>query len=114
MNKKGFITIYGLIVMQVVLAFSSYLIYTLQSYAKSYTYDKKLHYTELYTIQKVKTDFYNYEEENEEYDYLGYRVHLTYDDITCFIHIYQNGEEKISSKLVYDDIECFIVSYEYV
>lgn len=114
MNKKGFVTIYGLVVMQIVLSFTSYLTFVLKSYAKSYKLEKDLHYTEIYTIQKVKTDLYEYEEQNGTFMYEGYKIHLTYDDITCYIQIYENGVCKINSVLEYDDIDCYIVSYKYV
>lgn len=113
MNKKGFITIYGVFLLNLLLPFN---LMILESVKTSYLYhkDHTIDFVEIHTINKVKKDLLNYEEENEQYTYLGYDVNLQYDDITCYILISDKNEIKIASILVFDDIEEEVVSYTYL
>lgn len=113
MNNKGFITIYGVLLLNLLLPFTMMI---LESVKTSYLYhqDHTIDFVEIHTINKVKKDLLNYEEENEEYTYLGYDINLQYDDITCYILISKESGVKLSSVLVYDDIEEEVVSYTYL
>lgn len=113
MNNKGFITIYGVFLLNLLLPFTTMIIEKVKT---SYLYhqDHTIDFVEIHSIHKVKNDLLNYEEENEEFTYLGYDVDLQYDDITCYILISDKTGIKLSSVLVFDDIEEEVVSYTYL
>lgn len=113
MNNKGFITIYGVFLLNLLLPFTMMI---LEDVKTSYLYhqDHTIDFVEIHVINKVKTDLLNYEEEDEKYTYLSYDIDLHYDDITCYILISFNNEVKLSSVLVFDDIEEEVVSYTYL
>lgn len=113
MNKQGFITIYGIMLLNLILPFSMMLI---EQAKTSYLYhqDRTLDFVEIQAINKVKRELLAYEEENQTYSFLDYEIALVYEDITCYIHIYQDATLLLSSILEFDDINEEVVSYTYV
>lgn len=76
--------------------------------------DNTLSCVEIYAINKAKIDLLNYEEEEENVEYLGHEIELIYDDITCFITIKKDGQVKISSCLEWDDVDNVVTNYSYI
>lgn len=113
MNNKGFITIYGILLLNLVLPFSSMLIECLKT-TYLYHQDNVVDYAEIHTINKVKKDLLAYEESDETFSYLDYDIDLRYEDITCYIKIYKQEKLIINAVLVFDDIEEEIESYTYI
>lgn len=113
MNKKGFIAIYGVLLLNMLLPFTLMLLEKVKI-AYIYHQENTIDFVEIHVIDKVKKDLLAYEEEDEQFSYLGYDVDLQYEDITCHILIYDKNEIVISSVLVFDDIEEEFVSYTYL
>lgn len=113
MNNKGFIAIYGIYLLNLVLPFSMMLIECLKT---SYLYhqDNTIDFVEIHTINKVKKDLLAYEESDETFSYLDYDVELNYEDITCYIKISKQAKLMINAVLEFDDIEEEIRSYTYI
>lgn len=114
MNNRGFITIYGIILLNAVLVFEGMLINKMNamSYYKQNNID--LWYAELYVIHTVKEELLNYEEEDREFTYLDFTIQLEYDDIVCIYTIEKNGIVLLRARLEFDDINEEYVSYEYL
>lgn len=113
-NNRGFITIYGIILLNAVLVFEGMLINKMNamSYYKQNNID--LWYAELYVIHTVKEELLNYEEEDREFTYLDFTIQLEYDDIVCIYTIEKNGIVLLRARLEFDDINEEYVSYEYL
>lgn len=113
-NKNGFMSVYGLCILQVVLLFSSVYTNILKYELKNIHINEDIHYVELYAIQTVKKELLAYEEKDQTLTYLGFDILLDYEDITCYITIIKNGCIVLSSCLEWDDINNNVVNYGYV
>ncbi|NBK99681.1 MAG: hypothetical protein EOM50_17045 [Erysipelotrichia bacterium] len=112
MNKKGFISIYGALLLSISLSFSAMLL-TMVKTSYLYHQDRTLTFVELKVIHKIKQDLLNYEESDEQFTYMNYDISLHYEDITCYIQINKQQVPQLKAKLVFDDIEEVVVSYTY-
>lgn len=113
-NNKGFFTLYGLILLQIILVFTSAVLISMKGTIHVLKSDNTLDCVELYAINKAKLDLLNYEEEEESIAYLGYEIEFVYDDITCYITIKKDEQIKISSCLEWDDVENVVTNYSYI
>lgn len=112
--SKGFISIYGLFIFQLVIVYTN-CIYTfvLLSYETN-KLNVELQSIEIQVIKKVVEDYENYEEKNEIYSIDLYTVQLDYDDLSCIIKISKDDEIQLLSNLIYDDYDLFVESYTYI
>lgn len=113
-SKKGFLSIYALTILPLVLTVSSVFIFIMQSQINALQMKQSLHLCEIYAIQVVKNELINYEEENKVISYDQYEVEIEYEDIKAYIKIKEQGIVQIYSLLVWDDIENVVVKYEYL
>ena len=112
-NKKGFLSMYALTILPVILVIISTLTYTIDKHVENQKINNSLHLCEIYTINYVKKALYTYQEEDVELLYDGYKIKLLYEDIICFITILKEDEIVLKSILEWDDIENVVVSYTY-
>ena len=139
MNKKGFISIYGIMLLSICMGFTSMLYVKAKSIRVE---NENLAYAELYAIHQIKLSMRSYEEDTEEifeeeesFDeledeemvdeeeivvevkelyYDSFRILITPEIESYTIQIYDGGQLKIYSQLRYDSSNHKIISYDYL
>lgn len=138
MNKKGFISIYGIMLLSICMGFTSMLYVKAKSIRVE---NENLAYAELYAIHQIKLSMVTYEEdteemfEEEEFDefedeevfdeeeiveedkelyYEGFKIIITPELESYTIQIYDNDQLKIYSQLRYDPSNHKIIGYDYL
>lgn len=111
-SNKGFFSVFGIIVLGHVLVLSTLIILMMKNNLYALKADEFI-FTEIYTINKIKKDYTNYEEENETFTYKDDEVSLVYDDLACYITYRDSRNKIIKAVLIFDDIDLFIRDYYY-
>ncbi|MDQ0362953.1 hypothetical protein [Breznakia pachnodae] len=134
MNKKGFISIYGIMLLSICMGFTSMLYVKAKSIRVE---NENLAYAELYAIHQIKLSMRSYEEDTEEifeeeesFDefedeeeivveakelyYDSFKILITPEIESYTIQIYDGGQLKIYSQLRYDSSNHKIISYDYL
>lgn len=139
MNKKGFISIYGIMLLSICMGFTSMLYVKAKSIRVE---NENLAYAELYAIHQIKLSIVSYEEDTEEIIedeedfnefedeevideeeivvevkelyYEGFKILITPEIEAYNIQIYDGSQLKIYSQLRYDLSNHKIISYDYL
>lgn len=130
MNKKGFISIYGIMLLSICMGFTSMLYVKAKSIRVE---NENLAYAELYAIHQIKLSIVSYEEDTEEIIedeevideeeivvevkemyYEGFKILITPEIEVYNIQIYDGSQLKIYSQLRYDLSNHKIISYDYL
>lgn len=113
-TKKGFINMYGLLLLSVTFSFLAYVYGHIKSVSYMKKQDADLLYAEIYAIRTIEAELLAYEEENHDIYYKDYTITLSYDDITCEFTIHKDDKIYLKARAVYDDIDEMFVSYTYL
>ena len=103
-TKKGFITLYFLSLLMLIIAFScSYLrsINNYLYYRESLDAFRRMNNAEVLTVMRIKKAFDDYSEQDETLTYKGCIIDITYDGLNAEIAISYNGYLRERS-LTYD------------
>lgn len=110
-SKKGFVSIYGVIILNLCLSFVFMLTQRIKAQVIQ---NENLSYAELYSIKKVKENIANEDKKDGNLGFLDYQITLKYDHNNCHIVIMEDGKIVLESALLYDELNNCIVSYEYI
>lgn len=110
MWNKGYVSIYGILILALVLSFTSYFYVSIQSVAIQNT---DFQMAEFYTILYIKHAYMEYEEEDVTLTYEDFDIEITYEDMIATAKI-SKDDKTLSFQLEFDDIEECVSSFEYV
>lgn len=113
-SKKGFLSMYGLTILPLVLTIASVLLFNIKHQWNALNLNQTIHMCEIYAIQLVKDELLAYEESDKQIQYLGYDIEIQYEDITAYIKIKKDENMYLHSCLIWDDIENVVVDYTYL
>ncbi|MDF9824383.1 hypothetical protein M2475_000673 [Breznakia sp. PF5-3] len=109
-KKQGFITTYGLILLYVVLLFTSFITTKLKS---QILYGERLSFAELRAIEYAKSQILLSTFENQQFIYENLDISIMFYEGYCEIMVTDNQNHSFQSKLAYDDETKEITGYDY-
>lgn len=109
-NKKGFVSIYGVIILSLCLTF----VLMLTQRIKAQTIqNENLSYVELHAIKKAKESLNN-DDASQKFSLFDFQIELKFNNQKCRIIVIRANEVVLKSLLVYDELDNYIISYEYI
>ena len=110
---KGWVSLYALVLLNLVIALLMLQTAKLNSYVRRLKVKSELEEVEIFTIRKIKSDYYNYEESDCTLSYKQMSIDIDYEGMEANATI-TTPDSTIKFRVTYDDIDENITDFAYL